>query len=261
MGKLGERARHVVGGGYDHERMKTALDRPAPRLHGIAERVDGGIIEIDATVEELVVTRCLVGDIGDGRAGIDPADQEPFAAAGRKQLQGVLESARAVPRDDSIHPHDPPPADTTKLLARLEKKAGALPLSLRAFYEVVGAVDFTGSHASLAPPRGSICPDPLVIFPLEDVLAYLEEMDGDDDDIRLMLAPDDIHKAGQSGGEPYEMATPDARADGELLNELHELFFVDYLRLAFRFGGFPGYDGHDPLPPEIETLRGGLLEF
>jgi hypothetical protein len=179
----------------------------------------------------------------------------------RAQLQSVLETARAVPRDDSIHPHDPPPADTAKLLTRLEKKAGALPLSLRAFYEVVGSVDFTGSHPSLTPPTGSVCPDPLVIFPLEDVLAYLEEMDGDDDDIRLMLAPDDIHKAGQSGGEPYEMAAPDARADGELLNERHELPFVDYLRLAFRFGGFPGYEGHDPLPPEIATLCAGLLEF
>jgi hypothetical protein len=179
----------------------------------------------------------------------------------RTQLQGVLEFARAVPRDDSIHPHDPPPADTAKLLAMLEKKAGALPLSLRAFYEVVGSVDFTGIHLSLAPPDGSVCPDPLVVFPLENVLAYLEEMDGDDDDIRLMLAPDDIHKAGQSGGEPYEIAAPDQRADGELLNERHELPFVDYLRLAFRFGGFPGYDGHEPLPPEIETLRAGLLEF
>jgi hypothetical protein len=179
----------------------------------------------------------------------------------RTQLQDVIETARAVPRDDSIHAHEPPPADTGKLLARLEKKVGALPLSLRAFYEVVGSVDFIGSHPSLAPPQGSVCPDPLVIFPLEDALAYLEEMDGDDDDVRLMLAPDDIHKAGASGGEPYEMAAPDARADGELLNERHELPFVDYLRLAFRFGGFPGYEGHDPLPPEIEALRAGLLDF
>jgi hypothetical protein len=179
----------------------------------------------------------------------------------RTQLEGVMETARAVPRDDSIHPHEPPPADTAKLLARLEKKAGALPLSLRAFYEVVGSVDFIGSHPSLAPPKSPLCPDPLVIFPLEDVLAYLEEIEGDDDDIRLMLAPDDIHKAGESGGEPYEMAAPDARADGELLNERHELPFVEYLRLAFRFGGFAGYEGTDPLPAEIETLRAGLLEF
>jgi len=55
---------------------------------------------------------------------------------------------------------------------------------------------------------------------------------------------------------------PDARADGEFLNERHGLYFVDYLRLAFRFGGFPGYDGYDrDLPPEIGQLSNALIDF
>ena len=55
---------------------------------------------------------------------------------------------------------------------------------------------------------------------------------------------------------------PDARADGEFLNERHGLYFVDYLRLAFRFGGFPGYDGYDrDLPPEIAQLSNALIDF
>ena len=33
------------------------------------------------------------------------------------------------------------------------------------------------------------------------------------------------------------------------------------LSIGFRFGGFPGYEGCDELPLEIETLRAGLLEF
>jgi hypothetical protein len=57
------------------------------------------------------------------------------------------------------------------------------------------------------------------------------------------------------------MAFPDIRADGELLNERHGLLFVDYLRLCFRSGGFPGYEGTDEVPAEVETLRAGLLEF
>jgi len=57
------------------------------------------------------------------------------------------------------------------------------------------------------------------------------------------------------------MAVPDLRADGELLNERHQLFFVDYLRLAFRFGGFPGYDGAAAVPEEISTLKAGMPEF
>jgi hypothetical protein len=84
----------------------------------------------------------------------------------------------------------------------------------------------------------------------------------DEGEAVVTIAPDDLHKANTSGGEPYEIAVPDLRADGELLNERHHLLFVDYLRLCFRFGGFPGYDGIDRgIPPEIESLRKDLLAF
>jgi len=37
---------------------------------------------------------------------------------------------------------------------------------------------------------------------------------------------------------------------------------IDYLRLCFRFGGFPGYDRIDRgMPWEIEILRKDLLAF
>ena len=74
MGNLGECAGHMIGRGDDYQRMKTVLDRPASGFHRVAKRVDGGIIEIDTAIEELVVTYCLAGYIGDGRAGIDAAD-------------------------------------------------------------------------------------------------------------------------------------------------------------------------------------------
>ena len=77
----------------------------------------------------------------------------------------------------------------------------------------------------------------------------------------IAIAPDDLHKANISGGAPYEIAIPDLRADGELVNERHRLFFVDYLRLCFEFGGFPGYDGAEKLPGEIAGLKAGLAEF
>ena len=152
--------------------------------------------------------------------------------------------------------------DAAKQIRKLEKKLGTLPLSLRAFYEVVGSIDLMGQHRSLAPRRGSISPDPLVVFSIEDALADAEEMGEDDESGHIFIAPDEIHKAGESGGEPYEIAVPDERADGELLNERHGIFFIEYLRMAFRFGGFPGYEGYDrDVPQEIESLRTGLLEF
>jgi hypothetical protein len=57
------------------------------------------------------------------------------------------------------------------------------------------------------------------------------------------------------------MTIPDLRADGELLDERHRLLFVDYLRLACRFGGFPGYEGTASPPAELRTLAEGLEEF
>lgn len=43
----------------------------------------------------------------------------------------------------------PPAADAAAVLADIEGMIGDLPLSLRAFYEVVGAVDFTQSSDQL----------------------------------------------------------------------------------------------------------------
>lgn len=156
--------------------------------------------------------------------------------------------------------HEPPDARVRKQVARLEKAVGGIPLALRAFYDVVGAVDWTGDHTSIAPRGDSLAPDPLVVFPVEDALALCE--DGFGDGSVIMIAPDDLHKAKTSGCEPYEIEVPDLGADGKLLNERHELYFVDYLRLVFRFGGFPGYEGIDrALPPELAELCGGLISF
>ena len=54
---------------------------------------------------------------------------------------------------------------------------------------------------------------------------------------------------------------PDLRADGELLNERHELLFVEYFRLCFQFGGFPGFDGADQRPAAINQLSDDLQPF
>ena len=76
-----------------------------------------------------------------------------------------------------------------------------------------------------------------------------------------MIAPDDLHKANTSGGEPYAVAVPVEAADGRLLNERHDLPFVAYLCLVFRFGGFPGYDGATEEPAELTALREWLTPF
>jgi hypothetical protein len=152
--------------------------------------------------------------------------------------------------------HVAPDARAAKRIQRVEKSVGPLPLSIRAFYEVVGSVDLIGRHPSLAPRTGSVAPDPLVVIGLDEAASELEDEDG-----ALILAPDDLHKSNVSGGDPYEIAVPDSAADGRVVNERHDLLLVDYLRLCFRFGGFPGYEGQLEIPPEIDRLRSGLIEF
>jgi hypothetical protein len=75
----------------------------------------------------------------------------------------------------------PPPPNVAEILAELEAYAGALPLSLRAFYEVVGAVNFVGEPPTTlldwhAVPGGL---DALYVYPiagtLEDIYPWEEE--------------------------------------------------------------------------------------
>ena len=134
-----------------------------------------------------------------------------------------------------------------------------MPLSVRAFFEVVGEVTLIGTHPAIAPNNGDIAPDPLVVEGFDEGMVEYDEEE--EHPVALMIAPDDLHKANTSGGDPYEIAIPNSHADGLVLNERHELMFVDYLRLCFKFGGFPGYEGRVFVPPEIEGLSSGLREF
>ena len=49
--------------------------------------------------------------------------------------------------------------------------------------------------------------------------------------------------------------------DALLENERHGLPFVDYLRLAFQWGGFPGFESAGRMLKEVEFLNDGLLTF
>jgi len=138
----------------------------------------------------------------------------------------------------------------------LEAEAGPLPLSLAAFWQEVGAVDFVGRH-----PGWSGGLDPLVVDPPEGALSFLFD-EQEEDGIFAGLAPDDLHKDNVSGGDPYGVQLPNASADFLFLYERHNLNFVPYLRLAIlRWGGFPGLDGRDvPFEP-LRQLVDGLEQF
>ncbi len=90
----------------------------------------------------------------------------------------------------------------------------------------------------------------------------LDALEGDEDVGEILLAPDDLHKANVSGGDPYGIAMPAPIADGRVLHARVDVSLVDYLRLACRCGGFPGYDSLDrDVPSELAMLAADLLPF
>lgn len=160
-------------------------------------------------------------------------------------------------RNYKVDPITPPSDQMRSARKELEQEAGTIPLSLEAFWEEVGAVDFVGMHRNW--PAGL---DPLVVDPPEGALSWIydtEEGDeeGEDGGRFAALAPDDLHKDNVSGGDPYGVRLPNSSADFQFVYERHDLLFVPYLRLAIlRWGGFAGLEDQEV---DFEPL-GGLVE-
>ncbi|BDI31286.1 hypothetical protein CCAX7_33370 [Capsulimonas corticalis] len=152
-----------------------------------------------------------------------------------------------------------PPSDSVLTqIAKVERKIGALPLSICAWYEIVGSVDFTGDFL---PPNEWACGigvDPLVIFPSS--AAFNVPLRHNINVINV--APDENTKNGEPREGGYYMDIPNAAADGPLAEEWHETNFVDYLRMCFRNAGLPTMNP-DRLEPtqkaEFDKLMAKLL--
>lgn len=165
-----------------------------------------------------------------------------------------------------------PSTETRSQIQQLESKVGPLPISLIAFYEIVGGVCLMGDYPDLATYASPLSTeptlnysDPLVVFPIEAAFEELDDFseaipDSDglySDEFHIPIAPDDYHKENVSGGAPYEIAVPCRNADAILLNEWHQTSFVNYLRISFQWSGFPGWERY---PDRPEALLRSLAE-
>jgi hypothetical protein len=184
-----------------------------------------------------------------------------------RRLPLAMETARIF-RDHRlgiVRPIMPPEMPESLWLRKVTSRAGDLPLSLRIWHSTVGGVNLVGHHPELAPP-GVEC-DPLFVAPLKCVvdvcMAWEEDHAGSKErpSFQMPISPPRGVKAGSSAeGAHYFVTLPNATLDAAIENEPRGLCFVDYLRLAFEWGGFPGYaDMPDKTPALVYQLKAMLL--
>jgi hypothetical protein len=167
-----------------------------------------------------------------------------------------------------------PPSDIVAQLDVLEQEIGPLPLSLRAFYQEVGGVNFAGWYEDV---DGF---DPLFVYPFDRqliegpdegppaysddwaLLSLEEEQPAPEEFYSLIIAPDRFHKRNVSGGAPYEIHLPNSAADASLLNEPHGTTFVHYLRLCCAAAGLPELEVLSrSFAKQLREIQKGMLSF
>lgn len=136
-------------------------------------------------------------------------------------------------------------------LEELKQEYGPVPLSIQAWYEEVGAVNFFGYHPRW--PAMSIC-DPVQVCALDKQWRTHVESTSEESLI-FYFAEESLLKAEVSGaGAPYAFTIPDASADGHLAPWIlspkgSEFTFVEYLRWSLlTWAGFPGLAGRSAIP-------------
>jgi hypothetical protein len=202
------------------------------------------------------------------RATGPPTDLPPNLIAWCEQnlvnIEAKVRAAREL-RMGLVRPHLPRDPAIEFPIKRVVRAAGEIPLSLRAWYHTVGAVNLVGHHPELAP--SDVDCDPLFVAPfrfvLDACLAWDEEHADEDErpPFRLPISPHRIAKVHCTSSVPlYTALLPNAGADTEIDNEPHGRRFVEYLRVCFEWGGFPGYaDSSLPVPALLARLKDGLL--
>lgn len=254
---VGEAARHVLR--YQpQDRVVRALARepvPPPAVHpkprpaqDWLQRYRAG--EHGAVWEELAA----LGPI------MEPAIRDAVERVADETMRRVATAMSELARrlGSLGYPLQPQPGPDPEIQARLEGlgevAGGPVPISLAAFWRIVGGVD-------LAPIENADLPDwmpseqtwlekldPVVIEPLREAWYSVEEWQEDLAEnlaevvgpLEISIAPDRLHKVNISGGPPYAIRLPDASADPRIRWLEEEPQLIHYLRRAVQGGGFAG---------------------
>lgn len=183
-----------------------------------------------------------------------------WAALGYRFGYGLPDGPQWFDEGDAPGLFDPATPESIAVLDAYEAEVGPLPLSLRAFAAVVGAVSFVG----VAPDDRWPESEEMDAFQVESLAAHLAAAPrrGEHD---LVLFPDSVIKAGYGGVGPVTARVPDPAADailrfeGEALDDGGggEMCFVPYLRSALLArAGIGPFGGAEACPP---LLAGFIL--
>lgn len=162
-----------------------------------------------------------------------------------------------------------PDTTTPGQVARLEQLTGPLPLSLKSWYEEVGSVNLIGlfapSNSRHFTPKDGCILDPLFVYSVEMAIKMVTghiKAGAWKPGSTLSLSPDKFYKYSFSGAGTYSIQLPCKSFDALLLGEQHHTTFINYLRICFRWGGFPGLEEEQLLPPnQLAFLTAGMLPF
>lgn len=166
----------------------------------------------------------------------------------------------------------PPPVDVSARLGRIELVHGPLPAAFTACLSEIGSVWLCGDVPTLGltyettvarsmPPGGGY-PDPLSLPTIDYLEWSFEEWDSDSPDeqptpMEFEFAPDELHKAGVSGGT-HDIELPSRVADPVISGVAGrpKITLVEYLRASVAWGGLPGYEFDQVAPPiAVQNLR------
>ena len=187
---------------------------------------------------------------------------------GKGFFQDMSPEERTMVENDAPIFQEPGPKTPEKVFA-LEELAGTLPLSLKCWYEEVGSINLVGlfpaDHGRDFDLEYGCILDPLFIYSIEMASKMVTDY------VRrgvwkrkpsLALSPDNYYKYGFGGSGTYSIALPCKAFDAPLLLERHHTTFVNYLRLCFQWGGFPGLESDNRLSQrKLAFLTKDLLPF
>jgi hypothetical protein len=244
-------------------------------------------------------------------AVLPPQVPESFTFADRMAYQEYLEQAQSMPplfmpatdREEQIADYEEkfarvppePPHDgareawrklkmeqeerstAAQMISEYESAYGVLPLSVRAWYEIVESVNFVGDHdgwRALVPESAEDYPGhpgerlysmrmlgPLFVQPLRN--KWNTPIPEQDKTGRgwLRITDEDTYKFLEPTNDPIGIPLPNTSADATLYYHGHpQQTFVTYLRECFRWGGFPGWARLERRPEDdLAFLTQGLL--